>query len=109
MRLSPRVTDGACNVGCRQYSPPCRNLRAKVTVDGMPAFRYIAALSDFTYGEEALAMSDRELSGEGKKSSQCEHKRLLEHVSNREGKNDIMKCCECGAVVHQSAQKISRQ
>ena len=75
----------------------------------MPAFRYIAALSDFTYGEEALAMSDRELSGEGKKSSQCEHKRLLERVSDREGKSDMMKCCECGVVLHRPAQEISRR
>jgi hypothetical protein len=71
----------------------------------MPVFRYIAPLSDFTYGQEALAMSDRKLSGVAEKAPQCQHMRLLERVSDREENSDMMKCCECGVVVHRPAQK----
>jgi hypothetical protein len=75
-------------------------------VDEIHAFRYKAARRDFTYGQEALAMSDRTVSNDGKKLDQCQHQRLLERMSDREGnKTDTMKCCECGAVVHKPAQK----
>jgi hypothetical protein len=85
---------------------PCKNLRATITVDEIPAFRYIAAPKDFTYGQEALAMSDRKGSDLDKTVSECQHRRLLERVPDREGhKTDMMKCCECGAIVFKPARK----
>jgi len=51
-------------------------------------------------------MSDSKVNGVGKKLAQCHHQRLLERVSDCEGnKTDMMKCCECGSIVHQPAQK----
>jgi hypothetical protein len=44
-------------------------------------------------------MDDRD-AGKNKNPSQCQHKRLLEGVPDREGKKtEMMKCCECGALM----------
>ena len=76
-----------------------------MVVDEIPAFRYKAALSDFHYDQEALAMSDSKVNGGGKEVPPCHHKRLLESVSDGKGiKTDMMKCCECGALVPRPAQ-----
>jgi hypothetical protein len=51
-------------------------------------------------------MSDGEINGASKKGAQCQHQRLLERVPDQQGnKTDMMKCCECGAVVFKPAQK----
>ena len=82
---------------------PGKSLRA---VDEITRIRYKAALSDFHYGQENLAMGDRDVSGVSKRVPQCHHQRLLERVSDREGnKTEMMKCCECGAVVHKSSSE----
>jgi hypothetical protein len=50
-------------------------------------------------------MTNRKVNGVGKEVLPCHHKRLLERVSDGEGtKSDMMKCCECGAMVPRPAQ-----
>jgi hypothetical protein len=50
-------------------------------------------------------MNDRKVNGVAKEVTPCHHQRLLEHVSDGEGtKTDMMKCCECGAMVPRPAQ-----
>ena len=45
-------------------------------------------------------MDDCNAAGAVKSPSQCQHKRLLECVYDREGKRtEMMKCCECGGLV----------
>ena len=45
-------------------------------------------------------MDDCNAAGAVKRPSQCQHKRLLECVYDREGKRtEMMKCCECGGLV----------
>jgi hypothetical protein len=50
-------------------------------------------------------MNERDVAGPGKQAPQCDHRRLLERVSDREGnQTEMMKCCECGSVVRRSGQ-----
>ena len=51
-------------------------------------------------------MKEKEVSGVDNNVPQCQHRRLLERIPDREGhKTDAMKCCECGALVRRPAHK----
>jgi hypothetical protein len=81
--------------------------RTKATnfIDEILLFRYIgAASSNFFYGQEALPMDGRTAAGTAESPLQCQHKRLLERFTDREGKKtEMMKCCECGALMPKPA------